>query len=378
VTTGALPPALTRELADRSRTSARFLVALAAGVLPAWAGFDRVLEPALAPTFLVVRLVSLVPVLGALLLLVVGQTGRRHPGLLAFLALSVVQVDIAWMAVRVEHLEAYLLGLSLALYASGALLADRPRWTGALAGTSWVATAAAVLTAPAPLPSEHLASAVFYLATVTLCATLAHGRRQQLAVRELAARVRLEDEQRRTGELLVALDRLSNEDALTGLANRRRWDAGLAAACAATRADGGPVTVVLIDVDHFKQVNDRHGHAGGDALLRELAGLLRSRVRGTDLAARIGGDELAVLLPGADLDRAVRLAEQLRTDALALRPLGQDADGVSVSLGVATAAGADADPETLLAAADAQLYLAKQTRNAVRAPAGRTPARTAG
>jgi diguanylate cyclase (GGDEF)-like protein len=372
VSTSAAPvPSLTGELAARARASALLLVALAAVVLPVWAGFDRALEPTLAPTFLLVRLASLVPVLTALLLLAVAPVGRRHPGLLAFLALSVVQVDVAWMLVRVQHLEAYLLGLSLALYASGALLADRPRWTAALAGTSWAAVTLAVVTAPTPMSGEHLAAVVFYLATLTLCATLAHLRRQQLATRELSARVRLEDEQARSGELLLALDRLSNEDALTGLANRRRWDAGLAAACTAAREDGGPIALLLIDVDHFKLVNDRHGHAAGDATLRELATLLRGQVRDTDLAARIGGDELAVLLPGAELDRAVGLAERLRTGARALRPFGEDPDGVSVSLGVATAAGAAADPDALLAAADAQLYLAKQTRNTVRAPAVR-------
>jgi diguanylate cyclase (GGDEF)-like protein len=200
-------------------------------------------------------------------------------------------------------------------------------------------------------------------------ALLTHHRRWRLAQGELAARLRFGAEQQRTGELLVQLERLSNEDSLTGLANRRRWDAGLADACARARDDGTPLAVVLIDVDHFKVVNDRHGHAAGDALLRALADVLRRRVRSTDLAARIGGDEFAVLLPGADLDRAVRLAEQLRSAAQLLRPEGVDPDPVSVSLGVAAGAGVAADPDALLAAADAQLYLAKLTRNAVRAPA---------
>ena len=161
---------------------------------------------------------------------------------------------------------------------------------------------------------------------------------------------------------------VSKQDPLTGLANRRRWDAGLGAACAGAARDGEPVSVVLIDVDHFKAVNDRSGHAAGDALLRALADLLRDRVRAGDLAARIGGDELAVLLPGASLERAVRLAEDLRQGAQQLWPEGFELPGVSVSLGVASSTGAEADADGLLAAADAQLYLAKLTRNAVRAP----------
>ena len=357
------------ELADRSRSSALLLVALAASVLPAWTGFDHVLEPDLAPTFLAVRLVSMLPMLFLLWLLAARPTGRSHPGRLAFLALTVVQLDVAWMVVRVEHLEAYLLGYSLALYASGAMLADLARWTHALAATSWLAMGGAVLTAPQGLAGTDIAAAACFLSTATLAACLAHHRRAQLARAEFAARARLEDEQCRTAELLVRLEQLSNEDALTGLANRRRWDAGLAAACSAAGSADEPVSVVLIDVDHFKQVNDRLGHAAGDALLRDLATLLRDRVRAGDLAARIGGDELAVLLPGAGLDRAVRLAEQLRAEAQLLWPAGSDQPGVSVSLGVASSTGAGDDPDALLAAADAQLYLAKGTRNAVRAPA---------
>ena len=357
------------ELADRSRSSALLLVGLVSAVLPAWTGFDHALEPELAGTFLVLRLVSAVPVLTVFWLLVAHPLGRRHPGLLTYLALVVVQADVAWMCARVDHLEAYLMGFSLALYASGSLLSDRARWTYCLAATSWVVLALALLTAPEPLTGPELAAAFFYLATATLAASLAHHRRHQLAAAELAARIRLEDERHRTAQLLVQLEQLSHEDPLTGLANRRRWDAGLTAACAAAGADGGPVSVVLLDVDHFKLVNDRLGHAAGDALLRALSAVLRDRVRAGDLAARIGGDELAVLLPGASLDRAVRLAEELRAEAQLLRPEGFDRPGVSVSVGVASADGAAAHPEGLLAAADAQLYLAKGTRNAVRAPA---------
>src|SRR4030095_9271489 len=111
----------------------------------------------------------------------------------------------------------------------------------------------------------------------------------------------LEHEQRRTRVLLTRLERLSQEDPLTGLANRRRWDSELAVVCAQARDSGEHVAVLLIDLDHFKQVNDRHGHAGGDRALKQVAGLLSRRIRSGDLVARLGGDELAVLLPGTDL-----------------------------------------------------------------------------
>jgi diguanylate cyclase (GGDEF)-like protein len=295
--------------------------------------------------------------------------GKRHAGALAIAGLTVIQAEIAWMVVQVQHVEVYLLGFTLCLHGSGALLADRPRWTAVLIGTTAASLTAAVALESTPVPAQLPPSAAYFLATGAVVALLTHHRRWRLAQGELAARLRFEAEQQRTGELLVQLERLSHEDSLTGLANRRRWDAGLADACARARDDGTPLAVVLIDVDHFKVVNDRHGHAAGDALLRALADVLRRRVRSTDLAARIGGDEFAVLLPGADLDRAVRLAEQLRSAAQLLRPEGVDPDAVSVSLGVAAGAGVAADPDALLAAADAQLYLAKLTRNAVRAPA---------
>jgi diguanylate cyclase (GGDEF)-like protein len=357
------------EQTSRSRVTGLTITALATLVATVWAGFDRAVEPAWATTFLVARLVGDVPMLTCLWLLWCRPVGRRHPGALTTAALAVVQIEVAWMVVRVEHLELYLLGFTLALYCSGTLSSDRTRWTGLLAGISWAALAGAAVTAPAAPSWGDLAGAAFFLGTATLVSVLAHHLRWRLAVGELAARLRLEREQERTRALLVRLERLSNEDPLTGLANRRRWDAELARACDRVAHGEPPFTLVLMDVDHFKRINDEYGHPAGDAALRALADLLRTCVRADDLAARIGGDELAVLLPGADLGRAVLLAEQLREAAQLLRPEGFGATGISVSMGVASSAVSGADPEALLAAVDAQLYRAKQTRNAVRAPA---------
>jgi diguanylate cyclase (GGDEF)-like protein len=168
--------------------------------------------------------------------------------------------------------------------------------------------------------------------------------------------------------LLTQLERLSHEDPLTGLANRRRWDAELVSACTEARRRNTVVGVVLVDIDHFKHINDRHGHPGGDEALRQVAGLLSRRVRTGDLVARLGGDELAVLLPGSGLDRAVELAERLRREAAELVPTGFDAGEINLSLGVASAGGDQAYPLELMSRADEQLYRAKITRNAVGAP----------
>jgi diguanylate cyclase (GGDEF)-like protein len=272
------------------------------------------------------------------------------------------------MITQVDTVEPYVLGLSVALYGSGCVLAASPRWTAGLVLATWLALGGAVLLAPTALTVRALAIAGFYLATASLVALVAHVHRHRLTAREREVRDRLEREQRRTAVLLAKLERLSEEDPLTGLANRRRWDAELATACAEARRRGTSVAVILLDLDHFKQVNDRHGHAGGDGALTQVAGLLSGRVRRDDLAARLGGDELAVLLPGSSLGRAVELAERLRREAGGLRLPGFGPGELTLSLGVAAASGAGAYPMELMSQADGQLYRAKITRNAVGAP----------
>ncbi|TFV58113.1 GGDEF domain-containing protein [Geodermatophilus sp. DF01-2] len=358
-------PTLAEDRLARARESALWTSALAVFVVPAWSGFDVLLEPRVARVFIAVRLGCLVPMVAAVWLLWRHPLGRRQPELLACAVLATVQAEIAWMVPRVEHVEFYLLGFTLAVYASGCLLVARPVWTGALVGVTWVAFGVAALTAPTSMPTEDLLAAAIYLVTASGVGVLAHHQRYRLATRESTARIRLEREQERTRALLTRLERLSHEDPLTGLANRRRWDAELAAACAAAREAGTPLVVVLVDVDRFKQVNDEHGHGGGDEALRLIAAAITSRVRAGDVVARLGGDELAVLLPGSDLGRAVALAEELRGAALRIGLAGSGPGSLTLSLGVAVASGDAAVPERLTAEADAHLYRAKVTRNAV-------------
>jgi diguanylate cyclase (GGDEF)-like protein len=361
-------PELSEELRERGRASALLITVFATVVLPAWAGFDAVLEPDLAGRFASLRLLCTVPMLVALLLLWRRPIGRRRPQLITVAVLTVVQVDIAWMATQVTHVEFYALGLSLALYGSGCVLAGSPRWTGWLVAVTWLALGGAAVLDPAQLTPRTSTTVAAYLVTASLIAVVAHVLRQRVTLRELRARVELERVQHRTRSLLRRLEQLSQEDPLTGLANRRRWDAELGSACTDARERGGSVAVVLLDVDHFKAVNDRHGHAGGDEALRQVGRLLRGGVRGGDLVARLGGDELAVLMPGADLHRAVELAESLRTGVLGLQPPGFAPGELTVSLGVCVASGERAYPLELMSCADAQLYRAKITRNCVGAP----------
>jgi diguanylate cyclase (GGDEF)-like protein len=359
--------AVAGELRDRARSSALGIGVLAAIVAPAWSVFDVLLEPQVASAFVRLRFVCLVPMLVAVWLLWRRPVGRRRPELLGISVLAVVQAEIAWMLPRVENLEFYLLGSTLAIYACGCLLVARPLWTGVLVLSTWGALLLSLVTAPTPMPDRDLLAAGIYLGSASVLGLVAHRQRYQLAMREFSSRVRLEEEESRTHELLRRLERQSQEDALTGLANRRRWDTDLAAACIAARDAGSSVAVILVDLDHFKQVNDSFGHAGGDEALLLVGRLLRERVRPTDLVARLGGDELGLLLPGADLERARAVAEGARRAAMDLQPAGFPGMRLTLSLGVAVARGEQAVQQWLMSDADDQLYRSKATRNAVSA-----------
>ncbi len=109
------------------------------------------------------------------------------------------------------------------------------------------------------------------------------------------------------------LEKLATEDALTGIANRRSLDQRVEAWLSlAARHPNGRAALVLIDLDHFKQVNDQYGHGVGDEVLRRFAGALQERVRGSDLLARYGGEEFALFMPGTDAGEAAKVLEELR------------------------------------------------------------------
>ena len=157
------------------------------------------------------------------------------------------------------------------------------------------------------------------------------------------------------------VERQALVDGLTGLANRRQCEDTLASELARLERFGGPLAVVVADLDWFKDVNDRYGHPSGDAVLREFAQLLRDLVRDVDLAGRWGGEEFLLILPGTDLAGGAQVAERVRL-ALAGR-IVLSADGspipVTASFGVAATPPASTAAE-LFSAADAALYEAKR------------------
>ncbi|HNE73220.1 MAG TPA: GGDEF domain-containing protein, partial [Giesbergeria sp.] len=157
------------------------------------------------------------------------------------------------------------------------------------------------------------------------------------------------------------LQMLSSQDDLTGLPNRRFAVAALNELWAEARRDGTPMSVLLLDADHFKPVNDQFGHAVGDELLRHLAQRLRNAVRSSDIVCRIGGDEFLVICPRSNLHGAVRAAQKiLDSQEPFLTAQAQPCWDGSLSIGIAEVDAAMLHTEDLLKRADRALYEAKQ------------------
>jgi diguanylate cyclase (GGDEF)-like protein len=157
------------------------------------------------------------------------------------------------------------------------------------------------------------------------------------------------------------VERQALVDGLTGIANRRQCEDSLTAEIARADRLGTPFTLILADLDDFKAVNDVHGHAVGDDVLREFAAVLRATVRDSDVAGRWGGEEFLLLLPGAEADGGAQLADRIRTTLAERSFLGRDGEVVTVtcSFGVAQHR-LGGDERELFAAADRALYRAKR------------------
>jgi diguanylate cyclase (GGDEF)-like protein len=195
-----------------------------------------------------------------------------------------------------------------------------------------------------------------------------HGAQQIAQLREELARRSLERTQLQ--QVVSELTELSLRDALTGLFNRRALGERLTEELSRARRYGAPLSLMMIDIDHFKRVNDTHGHTVGDMVIGHVARLLAKDRRVSDIVARYGGDELVLLLPHTPLAGAVTLGDRLRklVAQTPYRALGVH-DYVTVSVGVAGFEASMGKPDELLEAADRALYRAKREgRNRVCTP----------
>ncbi|MFG6462537.1 diguanylate cyclase [Roseateles sp. DXS20W] len=180
------------------------------------------------------------------------------------------------------------------------------------------------------------------------------------ARRERARAAHLESEQQRLREHANALDRAAHEDVLTGLHNRRHAEFALPLLVEGARVAGQVISVATLDVDWFKRINDTHGHAVGDAVLQQLAQLLRHRLRSADLMARIGGEEFLAVLVGISPPQAAEICERLRL-AVAEHDWAATAPGLVVRVSVGIAGGLPPlQADQLLQRADQALYAAKR------------------
>jgi diguanylate cyclase (GGDEF)-like protein/PAS domain S-box-containing protein len=176
----------------------------------------------------------------------------------------------------------------------------------------------------------------------------------------------LRDYQQELLDMAQRMETLAITDMLTGVGNRRALEEQLRARVAHSQRHRGALSVLLIDVDHFKAFNDQYGHLAGDRVLREVAQRIVACVRTEDVVARYGGEEFAVLLPDTDMDGAWLLGERIRQ---AIESHAWPLRKVTASIGVSSAAGVEAEAEILLREADEQLYRAKSSgRNLVCAP----------
>lgn len=170
-------------------------------------------------------------------------------------------------------------------------------------------------------------------------------------------------------ERTAALAEMAFVDELTGLYNRRRMLERLDEEFKRARRYSYPISCLFLDIDHFKQINDQHGHQAGDEVLAEIANLLRGCIRAYDVPCRYGGEELVVLLPQTSLEQAVKAGERIRETVEGMTSAfgGQ---AVTVSIGVACYPETASDPSSLLSTADQAMYAAKVSgRNRVCAAA---------
>ena len=253
---------------------------------------------------------------------------------------------------------------------------DSPKFYGALVARKSapeVRSSGEVLFASTFGFAEGLVSSIHrYLAASCGLPFREYGPRQHDATALLVEEFlqRIEEASQRMSQLSRQLEQEARTDPMTGLSNRRYWTEWLTREFERARRYGHPVSCSLVDLDHFKKVNDAYGHDVGDAVLIELTRLMRRNVRPSDHLCRYGGEEFTILLPHTDLEGAIEQAERLRRSLAAAHvDSHQQTIQVTASIGVASFPGPGIfTADDLVRAADQTMYVAKRSgRNAVAA-----------
>ncbi|HYH79576.1 MAG TPA: GGDEF domain-containing protein [Longimicrobium sp.] len=259
------------------------------------------------------------------------------------LAVAAILAELIWAAPEIRTLVLVVWPVVL-IFLAGYIDFVAVALLSALMGGGYLA--AVHLARPPGLRSdaEAIVAAVFFITMLFAAVVLARIRRQRL---NLAA-------------TRAELARLVSTDPLTGLPNRRHFQAVLEGEWARTRRYGTCFTLALLDLDHFKRVNDCFGHPAGDAVLHEIAVLMREQLRATDSVARIGGEEFGIVLAQTEPQTAVMVVERLRAALAAHRfhAVPNEARLLTASIGLAASAGSE-PLAALMRRADAALYEAK-------------------
>jgi diguanylate cyclase (GGDEF)-like protein len=347
--------------ARRSALSAGIVLLIA---FPLWSIFDWLVLPARAGEFTAIRAAFEVPIGLSVLALWRPSVGGRWPQQTSFVLLALPQLAIAWMIPRSQpELTAYLLGFSLIIFGSAVVVVWRWQLTMWLTALTLAATALSVSMDRSILSKASVATIAFYLGTAGVVAVVGQLYRYRAGWDQFVTETELDDARRRNDDLVKELRKLSDEDHLTGVANRRAWEAWIQREWRRTRRTRRPFSVVLCDFDRFKEVNDTYGHAFGDDVLRAGAEALHLAARSTDFVARLGGDEFIVGCPDTDLDAASELAHRLASTARSLAWPHEVL--MTLSFGVAQLSPEGEGIASLLVRADRALYQAKISRDTV-------------
>ena len=336
------------------------------GFLFAFVAIDLIYRPELIIELSIIRAGVIFSLMAALSVVIAFRHDTRLPGLMSVIGISIASLGAGLMLTTVGNpivrYEPY--AFILVAVVANIALPLRPPQAMLASAINFAIAVYFILPLPTLVPDEKASPLIFLLAT-TVMTMLANVRIETIERKIFLLYLR----EKLRGEALLSeyrsLDHISNTDALTDLANRRLFDESLRQSWQEARFNDAPLTLLMIDIDHFKGYNDTYGHLAGDDCLKQVAAALKASTRAeSDLPARFGGEEFALVLPNCEEDDGLSMARRIheaiaRLDILhATSPLKR----LSVSIGIATERPANTshEPRSLLIRADRALYAAKQ------------------